>query len=521
MTIALVLTIIRADPAPGDSHAAGERISPPCPAKPTLLRHIKCQRCGVFGNVHLNGQGTRTFMKSGNPNPADERPAVQEAPALPLFPQRFTPFEYYFLIEQVARYPQVFYIRLDCRGPLDREALSQAYQLALGRHPLLSARIEYDHRGWPMWLPSVAPPICWNDLQPTAESSSNASTLTSRLLARAIVDGDETQLSFMFDHVATDGMGGFQFISDLMVAYAHILSDDAGPPKWRVLDSELLRQRGRHTLFGRTIRLVDLLRLPRVTLPLLFRRVAVVSDRGKYGNAGVEQTPPPDFLIHTLSEQESTALSLVARKLSVRLNELLLRDYFLMLTAWNENTPEARLPMRVLVPINLRRRHDLRMPAANMFGFAFVTRRASRCQNRTDLLQSVRSDMAAIKSERRALYHELGQRLFCIWPRLFRWSVGRKWTFATAVFTNLNAGFDHVPLPWRGDRRAAGDLIIENGYGAGPLRPDTRLSLAIHDYAGRTSIAIRSDEHVFSPEQQNELLQAYLDQLRTTIELQS
>jgi len=57
--------------------------------------------------------------------------------------------------------------------------------------------------------------------------------------------------------------------------------------------------------------------------------------------------------------------------------------------------------------------------------------------------------------------------------------------------------------------------------GAGPLRPDTRVSLAIHCYAGRMSIAIRSDEHVFSPEQQSELLQAYLDQLRTTIELKS
>ena len=460
-------------------------------------------------------------MTSRETNIVGERASNVGAPESPLFPQRFTPFEYFFFIEQVAKYPQAFYIRLDCRGPLDREAFSQAYQLAIGRHPLLSARIEFDHDGWPMWLPDVAPPISWNDQGPTADRSSNAAIMNSRVLARAFVCGDETQLSFMFDHVATDGMGGFQFISDLMVAYAHLCSNDAGPPKWRPLDSELLRDRGRHTLFGRHIRLVDLIRLPRVTLPLMFRRVAAVSEHGKPGNVGFHQTPLPDFLVHTLSEQESTALSLVARKLSVRLSELLLRDYFLMLTAWNRNTPDSRLPMRILVPTNMRRRQDLRMPAANMFGFAFVTRRANRCRDRTELLQSIRAEMSVIKSQRRALYHELGQRLFCIWPRLLRWNVGRKWTFATAVFTNLNAGFDHVPLPWRGDRRAAGDLIIENGYGAGPLRPDTRVSLAIHSYAGRMSIAIRSDEHVFGPEQQNELLRAYLDQLRTTIERKS
>src|SRR6185369_5060351 len=111
--------------------------------------------------------------------------------------------------------------------------------------------------------------------------------------------------SFAFDHVATDGMGGFQFISDLMVAYTHLCSDDAGPPKWRPLDADLLRQRGRHTLFGRNIRLIDLVRLPRVSVPLMFRRVAVVSDRRKHESAiGSRPTPPANYLVHTLSEQE-------------------------------------------------------------------------------------------------------------------------------------------------------------------------------------------------------------------------
>jgi hypothetical protein len=373
-----------------------------------------------------------------------------------------------------------------------------------------------------MWQPAAPPPLCWDDEEPDGDSTSHEPALNARLRARVVVHGDHTRLSFTFDHVATDGMGGFQFISDLMVAYDHLCSDDAGPPKWRPVDPDLLRQRGRHTLFGRNIRLIDLVRLARVSVPLMFRRVAVVSDHHKHQNTVSSQAAKPaDYLVHTLSEQETTALSLAARKLSVRLSEVLLRDYFLMLAAWNRNTSEERLPMRVVVPTNMRRRHDLRMPAANMFGYAFMTRRAKHCQNREELLQSIHSEMADIKRERRSLYHELSLRLLCIWPRLLRWNMGRKWTFATAVFTNLNAGFDHVPLPWRGDRRAAGDLIIENGYGAGPLRRNTRLSLAIHSYAGRMSVAVRSDEHVFSPDQQRELLEAYLAQLRTTIELKS
>lgn len=158
------------------------------------------------------------------------------------------------------------------------------------------------------------------------------------------------------------------------------------------------------------------------------------------------------------------------------------------------------------------------MPAANMFGFTFMTRKAKHCQDRSALLESIRREMAAMKSTRWALYHELGLQVFTLWPRLLQWSVRRKWTFATAVFTNLNAGFDHVPLPWHNDRRLAGNLLVENGYGAGPIRPDTRLSLAIHNYAGRISVAVNSDSKVFHPDQQQALLDAYLAQLRETVD---
>ncbi len=202
----------------------------------------------------------------------------------------------------------------------------------------------------------------------------------------------------------------------------------------------------------------------------------------------------------------------------MRLHDLLLRDYFLMLRAWNEDTPEGRLPLRVMVPMNMRQKQDLRMPAANMFGFTFMMRKMKDCHDREQLLTSIRDEMAAMKRTRWALYHELGLQMFSWWPWLMRKNIRRDWTFATAVFTNLNAGFDHVPLPWRDGRRMAGNLTVENGYGAGPIRPNTRLSLAVHNYAGRMSIAVRADETVLTAEQQDELLQAYLEQLQETID---
>lgn len=56
-----------------------------------------------------------------------------------LFPLRFTPFEYYYLLEDRPEYASTFPVRLQSRGQLDREAFSRAFALTLRRHPFLAA----------------------------------------------------------------------------------------------------------------------------------------------------------------------------------------------------------------------------------------------------------------------------------------------------------------------------------------------------------------------------------------------
>ncbi|HUE12569.1 MAG TPA: hypothetical protein VMR25_00270, partial [Planctomycetaceae bacterium] len=418
-------------------------------------------------------------------------------------------------------YPSVFPIRLECRGRFDREAFERAFKLAHERHPFLSARIDRDRKGWPIWVAGDPAPICWTNDSASSNGELAPSTPPARLQAYVGQDADKTVLSFVFHHVAVDGMGAFQFVSDLMVAYAHECSGDAGPPPWRLLNRELLRDRDGHTLLNRRIKLIDLIRAARLSLRLQFRRPAVVSEHDKRPPAGDHAGSALDFLIHTLTEHETAELARVARKLSVRVHDLLIRDYFLMLERWNRGTSESRRPIRICMPANLRRKKDYRMPAANVFSFAFLTRRSGDCEDRARLLESIRGEMAAIKRGKWGLYYEAGLRFFCLWPSLLRWSLNRKWPFATAVFSNLNAGFDHVPLPWRDGRRTAGELVVESGYGAGPIRPETRVAVAIHSYAGRMSISVRCDQHAFGPQQQRAILQAYLDQLKTTTDSES
>lgn len=432
----------------------------------------------------------------------------------PLFPQPLTPFEYYYLLEDLPGYPSEFPITLQSRGPLDRAVFSRAFLLTLERHPLLTARIESDRTRWPQWVAGIIPAIRWDDT--SHGSRSGVSTAHCPGLRVEIVQhGDATEWKFLFHHVAVDGMGAFLFIADLFVAYAHLCADAPGPIPWRRLDPERLHDRDGHQLFNQRPGLADLLRIGSVALPIQTVRAAVVSDHGHPPSHGAGAAT--DDLVHHLSNQETAELSRVAGALGVMLNDLLMRDYFLTLADWNRGTNEGHRPIRVLLPTNLRRREDYRMPAANVFSFTFLSRRLSQCADRGELLDSLRDEITLIKKQKRGLYFEAGLRLFCIWPALLRWSLRRQWPFATAIFTNLGTGLDNVPLPVCRGRKVCGNMVFEGGSGAGPIRPDTRVSFAVHTYAGQLAICVRCDPRFFAAPQRQEILDAYLAALRQTI----
>ena len=313
-------------------------------------------------------------------------------------------------------------------------------------------------------------------------------------------EGTRIEFLFAFRHVAVDGLGCFLFLADLFVAYAHLCTGNDDPIPWRALEPERLRDRDGHQLFNRKVKLVDLLRIAKVHLPLSIRQAALVSEE-KDSEPADRIVPgfPTDFLVEHLTVEETAGLSRVAAKQSVMVNDLLVRDYFLMLNQWNQGTTQARRPLRIMIPTNMRRREELRMPAANVFSYVFLTRYTRECKDRERLLASIRDEMAAIKREKRGLYYEAALRWFCLWPAFLRWSLNRKWSFATAVFTNLGTGFDHVPVPTRDGRKVAGDLLFEVGTGAGPIRPGTRISFAAHCYAGRLAIGARCDSQTLTP----------------------
>lgn len=116
-----------------------------------------------------------------------------------------------------------------------------------------------------------------------------------------------------------------------------------------------------------------------------------------------------------------------------------------------------------------------------------------------------------------SLYFNGGLAFSLAIPGLMRRMLHRRWPFATAVFTNLGPLYRNAPLPREGERLVAGSLTLRGVTGMAPLRPDTRLCLAIFTYARRLAICIRTDPHWFSSEEQDQFLRLYLDRVRRVL----
>lgn len=434
-----------------------------------------------------------------------------------LFPQPMTPLEFYFYSDQRPGYPGLFPIRLEWTGELDRAALEQAYRLAHDRHPLLSARVDRRAGRWPRWIAAEPNPIQW--LAGGEQGVEGRIQLEEHAPVRAFVtqgpDGIATE--FVFHHTAVDGLGAFQFIKDLLIAYEHVQAGREGPPKWSRVDVDRLKLRSEHRMRKRDFKPADVFRLLRVALPLLTRRAAVVSSPR---STPIEEPEPhvPEFQVHDFTAEETARLARVSANLDVMTHDLLLRDLFLTLAQWNAGTKEGRRLIRILVPTSMRQRADLRTPAANLFSYAFLTRRPRDLEDPELALNSLSEEMALIKKQRRGLYFEAGLRLTCWIPPLLTLSLKRQWPFATAVLSNLGTSFDNLPFPAHGDERRCGSLVFRSGSGAALIRPDTRVAFAAHSFAGKLSISARCDPKWFGRTQQRELLNAYVEQIRFTIE---
>ena len=423
-------------------------------------------------------------------------------------------------------YPMTGVFRLRFSGFLDRAAFEAAVAEAVRRHPLLRATVQRTSRNRPTWVehPDWHPAVQWrSETNPYSFPPAGYIDLTQEPGTRFWVvhrdDGDD--VIAQVHHACADALGMTQVLEDLLIGYAGEWEPEKQVPLPE-LDVRRLRERGAPGLttwrFLRTAhqQAVGLLGAREF---LLRRPTPLVPPMGAIDEA----LPPPLFptpLVGQFDSAETGRILAAAKSRKVTVNDLLVRDLFLAVGTWRKkwHLGSDRDWLRFSIPINLRTAADAQMPMANSVSSVFLDRQGSDFSDADRLLDGIHEQMELIKRLRL-------QYTFILSLGVSRWLPGgiARGTQAdrcplTSWMSNLGNVFSQTPLPRRGDRVVAGNVVLESVDYVIPLRPHVHAAFCVYTYAGRLRILMHFDPRVIEQDKAQELLDTYLRQIRRTVE---
>jgi len=434
-----------------------------------------------------------------------------------LFPLSLTAFERYMQADDHPGYPMTFVIRIDLTGEFKESEFRTAHQFAVGRHPLLSSRIGYFQKQ-KCWLHSDYP-ITINGLdtapcEVTNEWKQIDLTKERGLKTNVVVDQDQIQVSFVFHHAATDGIGALRFIGDVLGRYGQLTAKSGEDvPELMPITGESLIFRGQlwdpeskpsGSLWRTLYHLYDFARC----FPIGFKKSDLSMDRNR------NRSP---FVSRTIDRKSLTQIKKTSRSFSVNPNDLYMANLFATCQEWSRQTGtlKSRDRFRILIPISLRLpKHD-QLPAANVLSYVFIHRASYEIsmaqKNITSISQTMYDLMGTIDSR---LFARLIQLAASV-PGMLPMFVNSPFRICTAILSNvgdvkrqLNCRF-----PIRKGKCVAGSLVLDGLYGAAPIRKGTAVSMSLGTYAGGLLINFNFDPSQFTEEQSHQFADMYLQQL--------
>ncbi len=486
-----------------------------------------------------------------------------------VFPLPLTAFEKYMLLDDRPDYPMTFPFRLRLSGEISRPIFESSFEEALSHHPLLCALVNRSAWRGPAWVLAEGsrPSVDWGLLgdaigSPRGEKIDLNTEVGLRVWVR---QGDgSAEVTFQFHHSCCDGIGALRFIGHLLAVYAARVPSAGRCPKPWPTDPASLLGRGRFVADvaagkGKQTRAIwaglrDAVRwVSRRPAPLCpnapLKKGATAGlpssvGRNTRGNtagqassgtqtlgnrlfqraanapaAGNHAAPLPflETYRHVFEESETKNLFQAAARQRVTANDLLLRDIFLALRQWNaEQAPKsADRWLRIAVPVKLKTRDDRRMSAANGVSYNFLTRRESQCVDRSAFLQGISRENDPAIRYRRGTSFLRGFRCMEFIPGAIPLLMGANRCFSTAVLSNLGnmRRYFGKQFPCESGKIVAGNLVLEDIFGAPPIRPNTHAAFAIGTYGGRLWVCVRRDPRALTADGIRRLLGIYVNRL--------
>jgi NRPS condensation-like uncharacterized protein len=433
------------------------------------------------------------------------------------------PFEEYFLRDDRPGRPMVWPLILDFRGHIDRKAFEQALADTLVYEPLLTSLAERK-RGRYYWTPSPARTnVEWLDSaqpKPGTPSVRIAPVCLQRepgLRIVACTGDDSVQIRCYFHHACTDGVGGIRFMFNVFARYGALLGDDEGLSPADP-DPAAVARRGELAI-----------ELPeKISAATIIRSITVETYKWLAIRprplAALKRRPAepqnPITLRGEVSAELFDRLRIVARSHESSVNDLFLRDMFLTVCDWNSRTQKMRDRdvIRILMPTNLRKAMHASLPAANVLGYAFLSRRVSDCRDPDALLRHISGETKFIRAWSLGAMFLDGLKAMRRIPGAVRLLTSNRFCHSTCVVSNL--GPLHALATQRRFRRAmtiqTGELELIGAYAAPPVRPHTWASLAVIGVQGKLCLAMNIDLNQVAERQGQEFFDLYHRRLQQT-----
>ncbi len=418
-------------------------------------------------------------------------------------------------------YRMTFAARMDFSGSCDFDALQAALKLAVARHPLLTARLNRQHRQW-SWLPGEREPQLrrWDSAQHPVHDPLEPIDLEAGHNARfwiQTIDG-ETHIYAELHHACCDGVSFLHFLGDWLAAYASLVDLAGRPPCWQPLQPLSLATRGdarwrappqplslRQSLSG----------LVREGSKWLLRRpVPLARTHSKATGSAIALG---GHLYHTFDATQSRALRQAAKHQGVTLNDLILRDLYLVLAAWNNQRQPRRQGWLIInMPTNLRKSGDDVMPTANIIGYAFVTKHMAACHDADALLASIAQDTKAIRNWGLGMLFLDGLKFANKIPGVLPFFIRASSCMATAVFSNVGDPQRRMNprLPRTNGRINVGGMTLRRIVATPPLRPGTHAAFFASHCGDELTLCVAYDQFALHCEDGQQLLDALVARLQ-------
>jgi hypothetical protein len=321
-------------------------------------------------------------------------------------------------------------------------------------------------------------------------------------------------LTTQFHHAVCDGIGAYQFLGDVLLAYANRL-DPANASEFAPLSILRLRNRKAASYNPHAYR-TEKGRWQNEWSFLLKTLSRVVAIRPSTTRRSIDRASLfPGILSYEFDKGEHRRLRLAAQARGQTINDLLMEKLFETLNEWKHTDRHllGRGRVCVMMPLDLREPSPEKAPACNIVTYAFVKRSRRLIEDSEKLINSLREEAACLKHTRhQSRFMNLIVGALTYYPRCFNFVISRNRCLASVVLSNTGDPTKRflVDLPREKGVVRCGNLLLTDITGVPPMRVKTRATISVFTYRRVLKICLRCDPNLFQLSDTQELLDQYI-----------